>query len=345
MRRIALVLFCAVLLALSWWRSPISPPSNDGRVVFKQLPVAGLPRPGPDMTLLAAWQLQSKDDSFGGYSSLVELGGGRFISVSDRGRELRFQDPSQGAPKARMAYFAAHKDADKLDVDIEGLTRDAAGKTLWASYEQSNRIVRIGPGKGEMRGIVPRAMRHWPSNRGPESILRLADGRFLVLEEAQGEWWSRRPGAGLLFPGDPVEGARPLEFRFAAPEDFSPTDIAQLPDGRVLILLRKVAFPIPPRFACALLLADPAEIRPGKVWSGKIVARFSPPLPTDNYEGLEILPDKDGSVVIWVISDDNRAVTQRTLLLKLRWQPPPPPEPENAKKARSDAARPLQQPS
>ncbi len=340
MRRIALVLFCAVLLALSWWRSPVPPPDNDGHVSFARLSIAGLPPPGAGMKLLDAWQLRSAGDAFGGYSTLVALDGGEhFLSASDRGRELRFRDPSLGDPQARMGYFVARGGADKLDVDVEGLTRDPASGTIWASYEQTNRIVRIGPDAGALQAIAPPAMRHWPSNSGPEAILHLADGRFLVLEEAQGEWWSRRPGAGLLFPGDPVEGSRPERFRFVAPEGFSPTDIAQLPDGRVLILLRKVVFPIPPRFAGALLLADPAEIRPGGVWTGKIVARFAPPLPVDNYEGLEIVPDEAGAVIVWIISDDNTAVTQRTLLLKLRWTPPPP-EPEDAKRARDDAARP-----
>ncbi|MFA7595964.1 MAG: esterase-like activity of phytase family protein [Novosphingobium sp.] len=340
MRRIALVLFCAVLLALSWGRSPVPPSDNDGHVSFARLSIAGLPPPGAGMKLLDAWQLRSAGDAFGGYSTLVALdGGAHFLSASDRGRELRFRDPSLGDPQARMGYFVARGGADKLDVDVEGLTRDPASGTIWASYEQTNRIVRIGPDAGALQAIAPPAMRHWPSNSGPEAILHLADGRFLVLEEAQGEWWSRRPGAGLLFPGDPVEGSRPERFRFAAPEGFSPTDIAQLPDGRVLILLRKVVFPIPPRFAGALLLADPAEIRPGRVWTGKIVARFAPPLPVDNYEGLEIVPDEAGAVIVWIISDDNTAVTQRTLLLKLRWTPPLR-DAEDAKRARGDAARP-----
>ena len=340
MRRIALVLFCAALLALSWWRSPLPPPGNDGDVRFTRLSTAGLPPAGAGMKLLDAWEIRGTGDAFGGYSTLVALDDGEhFLSASDRGRELRFRDPSLGDPQARMDYFMARGGADKLDVDVEGLTRDPVGRTIWASYEQTNRIVRIDPATGALQAIAPPAMRHWPSNRGPEAILHLADGRFLVLEEAQGEWWSRRPGAGLLFPGDPVEGSRPEQFRFAAPEGFSPTDIAQLPDGRVLILLRKVVFPIPPRFAGALLLADPAEIRPGGIWTGRIVARFAPPLPVDNYEGLEIVPAEDGAVFVWIISDDNTAVTQRTLLLKLRWTPPPP-QVEDAKKARGDAARP-----
>lgn len=338
MRRIALVLFCALLLALSWWRSPARPPGNDGHVAFTQLPVAGLPSPGSGMVLLAAWRLRSEGEAFGGYSTLVGLGGGRFLAASDRGRELRFRDPSQGDPAPRMGFFAGHGAADKLNVDVEGLTRDADGKALWAAYEQSNAIMRIDAASGASRRVAPEAMRRWPSNQGPEAILRLADGRFIVLAEAQGRWWRQRPGQALLFPGDPVAGSAPAKFRFAAPDGYAPTDMAQLPDGRVLILLRRLLFPLPPRFSGALMLADPADIRPGGTWRGRIVASFAPPLPTDNFEGLEILPAGGRAVMLWIISDDNTAVTQRTLLLKLHWTPP---QQQHTKKARGISARPV----
>lgn len=327
MRRIALVLLCAMLLALSWWRSPISPPNNDRHVTFTELPVAGLAPASKGMDLLAAWQITSKGDAFGGYSTLVALGHGRFLSVSDRGRQLRFRDPSQGSPEPHMAFFAGHRAADKYNADIEGLTRDPVSGSLWAAYEQRNKIVRIDPASGENSSIAPEAMRGWPSNQGPEAIVRLADGRFIVLAEAQGHWWLQRPGEALLFPDDPITGPAPERFRFAAPDGYAPTDMAQLPDGRVMILLRKLLFPMPPRFSGALMLADPADIRPGGIWQGKVVAHLAPPLPTDNFEGLAILPGQGRAVTLWIMSDDNTAITQRTLLLKLRWTPPPMPPP------------------
>ena len=41
----------------------------------------------------------------------------------------------------------------------------------------------------------------------------------------------------------------------------------------------------------------------------------------DNYEGLAVAPGPDGALVLWLISDDNKATFQRTLLLKLLWRP------------------------
>lgn len=324
MRRLAAILFCVLLLALVWLRSPVVPANYGGQITLRPLAVAQLPSPGPGMVLERAWQLESTDEHFGGYSALLALEGGRFLAISDRGRDLAFLDPSIGAPgvafQARMGWFATHDGFAKRMFDAESVTRDPVTRAIWVAYEQDNRILRID-GDGSIRAANPPAMRQWPSNSGPEAFVRLADGRFIVLAEHRARWWGRG-GPGLLFPRDPLAGEPPLRFTFVAPDDYVPVDMAQLPDGRVLVLLRALLYRVPPRFSGALLLLDPEEIRRGAVWSGQIVARFDPPLPSDNYEGLAIAPGRDGDVTLWIISDDNVAVTQRTLLLKLRWMPP-----------------------
>ena len=43
--------------------------------------------------------------------------------------------------------------------------------------------------------------------------------------------------------------------------------------------------------------------------------------PTENFEGLAVVPGQRGGVVLWLISDDNQSAFQRTLLLKLLWRP------------------------
>jgi hypothetical protein len=92
-----------------------------------------------------------------------------------------------------------------------------------------------------------------------------------------------------------------------------------LPDGRALILLRKVLWGIPPHFAGKLMLADPATIRAGKAWRAEPLADLASPLPSDNFEGLAVAPAGDGGTTLWLISDDNDSIAQRTLLLRLRW--------------------------
>ncbi|MDD3799889.1 MAG: esterase-like activity of phytase family protein, partial [Novosphingobium sp.] len=273
MKRTAALVLACLLLALSWWRSPLLPGSNDPHVAFTPLSLAGLPDPGPDLVLDRAWELTGGGESFGGYSALAALGDGNMLAVSDRGRFLRFGDPSRDVPQPRMGWFLIASTDDKREVDCESLTRDPATGTLWAGYEQSNAIVRADAWQGHVRTVHPAAMRDWPSNRGPESMLRLADGRFLVLSESRDGWLSST-GPALLFPSDPVEGAQPVAFHFRSPMAYRPTDMAQLPDGRVFILLRRLVWPMPPRFAWKIAIADPAEIRKDGTWTGKVVANL-----------------------------------------------------------------------
>lgn len=97
--------------------------------------------------------------------------------------------------------------------------------------------------------------------------------------------------------------------------------MAQLPDGRVLIVMRRLVWPFPIRFAVRLMLANPADIRPGQEWRAIDLGGIEDPALLDNYEGLALVPRPDGLVTGWLISDDNGAALQRTLLLKLQIDP------------------------
>ena len=334
LRRFAILALCAVLLALSWWRSPLPPPNRDMRVSFTPIALAKTPQLAPGLTLERAWLVQGNGDDFGGYSALAVLGNGELFTLSDRGRYLRFRDPSRGDPQPRMGLFLTSEAKDKRLADSESLTRDPATGQLWVGYEQSNAIVRTDVQGRDPRAVRPAAMRDWVSNGGPEAMVRLADGRFIVLAESRDGWFSTT-GPALLFPHDPVSGVKPVRFRYDAPPRSLPTDMAQLPDGRVLILHRQVVLGVPPGFVSKLVLADPAAIRQGMAWKGTVLATLEPPLPSDNFEGLAVAPQPDGSAVVWVISDDNQIAFQRTILLKLRWKPVP----EGKRRTREKGAR------
>lgn len=343
MRRAFLLLLLGSLLALTWWRTPRPPRLPElPFVTFTPLDTDGLERLPAGMTLAGAWQLTGRNDHFGGYSALVPLGEGRFLAGSDRGRFLRFSDPTRGSPATEMGWLAPERNADKTMVDIESLTRDAATGRIWAGYEGYNAIERLTPDLRLSRRVRPAAMRDWPSNGGPEGMTRLRDGRFIVLAETPSGWFDETSPA-VLFPRDPVVVVKPIRFRFKAPQGYRATDIAQLPDGRVLMVARSVKLGLPPHFSGKLLLADPRTIKAGKVWSGKEIALLDGAVPMDNFEGLAIVPLAEGAVEIWLVSDDNTSLLQRTLLLKLRWTPPPIKVPKDAdgarKKARRDAAR------
>lgn len=324
MRRLLAILLIAALAAPGlWWRSP-PPPVYDPTLPSDgwRLSLARLATPSAtvgEAEVVGAWAMTSDYRGFGAYSTLTRLDNGRLLAASDTGRMLAFSPPGTPPSRPVMDFFAGRFEPNKYVVDIEAITRDPATGRLWAAYEGLNAIERFEADFTGAKRVRPAAMRAWPGNTGPEGLLRLADGRFLVVSEAH-EGMFGGGFSALLFPSDPVEGAEPMRFEFVGPAGFRPVDAAQLPDGRVLILLRRFDW-FPPGFENRIVVADPSEIRAGVTWRGREIAAIAAPLPTENYEGLAAEPLPSGAVRLWLISDDNRSVLQRTLLMELRWKP------------------------
>ena len=321
-RLIAVSILIALLTPGLWWRSPAGwPRANATPVVHFEPLAARSPTSWPtDMRLVGAWHLTSRNNRFGGYSALLATDETSLTAISDIGRSLRFRRPDLGPVSiAQFGRIGSH-DGWIFFPDIESATWDPASGARWYGYERSNRIRRFVPGDDVGEAVRPRAMRGWPANGGAEAMTRLPDGRFIVLSEDP-PWLSAGGRPGLLFPSDPVAGAAPLEFTFRPPIGYHPSDMAALPDGRVVILLRAIDPPFPPFFKSMLLVADPAGIVAGHDWPWRKLAALDSPLPRDNYEGLAITPDAQG-VTLWLISDDNFTHVQRTLLLELDWDIP-----------------------
>ncbi|MXP15280.1 esterase-like activity of phytase family protein [Altererythrobacter confluentis] len=321
MRPLRLILVFLLLLALApgtWVRSAFPPADLAAAVQVTPLPLDV--RHAASIDIVRGWRLTSQNDHFGGYSALLALPGGTLLAASDRGRSLRLHVSDQGPVAAGMGFMSGTSDTDKHLVDIESMTRDPATGRIWVGYEGANAIDRLD---GDMAGatrVRPTAMQRWSENSGAEAMVRLADGRFIVLAEG-----SRRASdtafPGVLFASDPIGGGAGQTFRFAAPDNYRPVDMVQIPDGRVLVLVRRFHLGLPPRFTTRLMVADPADIRAGGLWKGTVIASFAAPLPSDNYEGIAVRPRADGRLDLWMISDDNRASFQQTLLLQMRWDP------------------------
>ena len=265
-----------------------------------------------DLVIEGAWELESSDPMFGGYSALLHLGEGRAIAFSDRGDSLTFTLPGYGDPAPLQREVAENNSVEESQDDIESAARDETTGTIWLGYERANAIGRFRNGAEARPQVVqPDAMRDWPETGGPESLARLSDGRFMGLAE--------RGGAGVLFMGDPFDDTRSHTFTAIYPPDYRPTDAVQLPDGSILILARSVEMTFPP-FRARLMIADVPDPRAAKPWTPQTVAQLDGPLPHENYEALAIQREGN-STIIWIMSDDNRSTFQRTLLVKLRWQP------------------------
>lgn len=314
-RRALLALLLAAALAPgTWLRSPIRPLDFTQALTLTALRLApGCCTVGP-LHLTGAWHLTSPHQQFGGYSALVRPIPGRLLAISDAGYTLDFPEP--GLPGAvKFSSLFPKPGWHKSDRDTESAQWDPASRRLWVAAEGSNMVLRFDANLTMQTHVAPPAMHLWPSNTGPEAMARLNDGRFVVLCECRSRWHDRSAYPALLFAGDPTEHAGPQRFFVTGPWDYRPTDMATLPDGRVLVLQRRLIWPFPMRFGARLALLDPREIRPGAVVPLTDLGEFPAQLPMDNYEGLALEPLGGSRYAAWVISDDNAAVLQRTLLL------------------------------
>ncbi len=316
LRRVLILLVVLGLAPGLWLRSPPQRPDHTQAVRLEPVARGAQCCSYGPLRLTGAWRLTSPNTDFGGWSALLVTQPGRLLTFSDRGYWLDMPQPGQGGT-VRLAAVFAEKAQYKENRDIESATRDPLSGRIWIALEGRNAISRHGPGLAGEVIRQPEEMRGWPINSGAEAMLRLADGRFVIVAEAAAEWRAAEHSA-LLFTGDPAEPGAAQRFGFVGPEGYRPVDMAQLPDGRVLVLMRRLRWPVPARFLIKLAIADPAEIAPGKVWRAKEIADLDAgPLATDNFEGMAVEPGKDGGAVVWLISDDNSAVTQQTLLWRL----------------------------
>lgn len=270
------------------------------------------------LTYLGGVDLSSRDGAFGGFSSMT-VEGDRFTLLSDGGTIARFRLDGEfrlTAPEFGDLPAGPGTGWDKPDRDSESMTRDPTTGRVWVGFERANQIWRYSPGLTlPAASVAPQPMADWSINGGAESMVRLHDGRFLVIAETD-RWVPYEARHALLFARDPVE--RPLKgfiFGYLPPAGFDPSDAVELPDGRVLVLNRRIDLPF--NWSAVLTVIDPRTFRPNRAVRGREIARLAAPLSVDNFEGLAITHE-GGATILWMVSDDNQLVLQRTLLMKFR---------------------------
>src|SRR3546814_16919392 len=125
-----------------------------------------------------------------------------------------------------------------------------------------------------------------------------------------------RKGCELGVDGDLVASPRRLSrCGFVVPAGFSPGCTTLLVDGRRLVRLR--LFELPFTLTIKLLLVDSRRIAPGAMVDGTEIATFAPPYIHDNFEAVAATRE-GGDTIVWIASDDNQSILQRSLLLKFR---------------------------
>lgn len=265
------------------------------------------------LTFLQGYALHAASEEFGGWSAMsVSQQGLRLIS--DAGAVLDLPFPKGQAVKARLRELpkGCGNHWNKTQHDAEATTRDPQTGRWWVTLERLNVICRVDA-HGHVTSIARAAMSHWSTPLGAESMVRLADGRFLILAEGAPDP-ARTAMPLLLYDRDPVDPKAQLKrLSFAAPPGFRPADATQLPDGRILILLR--GFEAPITWRTRLVVVSQDQLVAGAIVSGQEIARLEAPMLTDNFEAVAVTQEKRRTI-IWLASDDNFWPLQQSYLLK-----------------------------
>jgi hypothetical protein len=266
------------------------------------------------LRFLGGWVLTSNDERFGGLSAIV-ASDDQMLAASDAGFALRFSLPT-GATRVPATVFSTSRGSGKKEGDAEALA--AAGDAVWLSYEHANVIRRLNAATlRPLAEAAPPAMSGWEKNEGPEAVVRLPDGRFIVFAEGSGG-----DSDALLFFGDPArKGTRTLRLSYRPPDGYRITDAAVLPDGRLIFVNRK--FGLFDGFSTKLTVGRlPLVLREGGLIAGQLLADFSGAEQRDNFEGVSANRE-GGRTILWIVSDDNYLSLQRTMLMKFALEDAP----------------------
>ena len=274
------------------------------------------------LTLLSAYELSSKDPRFGGLSGLTVGTDGRLYSVSDAGYWV----------SAQMVVDANGRLLDLTDWviqpilsssgepvrdplhDAEALARARDG-SLMVAFEKVHRIWRYSPPPFTFNSLpvpidIPPEVAQAPSNGGLEGLTILPDGRLVALTEE-----FQNPDGS--FKGWLIESGRFFKLSYLPSEGFRVTDCAALSNGDVIVLERRYVPLV--SLSARLTLVHGEQLQPGAKLVGEELLSLQYPLDHDNFEAVAVQEDSvKGTIIIYIVSDNNYHPLQRTLLLQFQ---------------------------
>jgi hypothetical protein len=282
------------------------------------------------LTFLGGLELLSGNRHMGGLSGLVvSPDGSRMVAVADNGLWLTatIDSDADGRPLAvRDATVApvigpdgrALLDRGRGDAEALALRLDAGGAgTVYVATERDHEIYAfpwpLDVATSGRRLDLPPGVKRLRHNKGMEAVAFANTGplagTLLIVAE-------RGPDFTADLPGFLIGGTTPGTFTVARQDSYDATDAAFLPDGNLLLLERR--FTLRHGIGMRLRLLPAGEIRPGALVTGHVLmeAGFSEQI--DNMEGVAVHVNGAGETVVTLISDDNRSILQRTLLLRFR---------------------------
>jgi len=268
--------------------------------------------------------LESPAKEFGGISAIrVAADGQNFISLTDKGNWLRGRIVYRGTvPIAiRDAEMAPMLGPDRRPLrsrgwyDTESLAED--GGTLYVGIERVHRIVRFDYGRDGLLALgvpipVPTGFRSLPSNGSLECLAVPPQGAPLagtVIAISEAGLDARGNLQSFL-----IGGGNDGTFSLKRTDDFDVSDCAITPGGKLLVLERRFSWTS--GIAMRIRSVPLAAIKPGATVDGPELITADMGTQIDNMEGLSVHRAPDGALVLTLISDDNFAPIQRTVLLQ-----------------------------
>lgn len=267
--------------------------------------------------------LRSANPAFGGISGLsIDPDGERFLAVSDAGvwisgrfttragrltgvdsamiAPIRAADGTALADDGREDVESVSADADRAFIGIEGVNE------IW-SFPLAGGV----PGGGRRIG-VPAEARRLPGNAGFEAIALSRPGSplagaLVAISERSGAMDA--PTRGFIL-GGPRRGS----FLVRRSDEFDVTDAAFLPNGDLLILERRAS--LARGFGMRLRRLPGDAIRPGALVDGPVLLEAGLESQIDNMEALAVATGPSGETLVTLMSDDNFAFFQRSIVLR-----------------------------
>jgi hypothetical protein len=289
--------------------------------------LGGSPTLSPLLTFVGGIELSSTEPLFGAFSSIRFRDQQNFLGVFDTGYWIkgRIERDAEGrlsgldgVTVAPLLDASGGESTSKVRVDAESLALD--GDRGFVGFEQRHRVVAYAP-LSDLGKAVPSEPVAFPfdldlleSNGGIEALMvapadgQLAGALIAISEkstDAQGNNYAAILG-----------GSMAGEFRVRPRDNFEITDGVFLPGGDLLLLERRFSIATGVGMRLRRIAGD--TIKPGAVVDGEILLEADYSSQIDNMEGIDALPEPDGSVRLIMVSDDNHSILQRSLTLEFR---------------------------
>jgi len=270
------------------------------------------------LEFLGGLQWWSDRADFGGFSGMLLGDGNILTALTDKAHWVRSRlifNP-QGALAAIEGlevwrlYGADGTFLNRPFSDSEAITRDRDGLLISFEGKRAGRVSRFAnlwASEEPVTGLPD--LNRLGSNKGLESLLMLPDGRLIMIAE--------EPITGDDHLGWILENGTSKPFTLVRETTYSPTDLALGPEGKMLYMLER-RFSWLGGVGMRIRRFQLTALKPGAVIEGEPLIDIGAGHAIDNMEAIATRRGKFGGTELFVLSDDNFSLRQRTLLLHFR---------------------------